>query len=372
MKRGPVGAAIDVFAKRLVHQGLVRPRFRTGAEIVAALGAVQAQDYPGARWALGMRAPALRDAGIEAAFDAGAILRTHVMRPTWHFVAPADIRWLQALTAPRVRRAMGYYHRQLDLDPTLIARSLRVFEKTLSGGRFASRAELSAALKRSGIDATGQRLAHIVVEAELEALVCSGPRRDKQFTYALVDERVPPVPTRDRESSLTELVCRYFTSHGPATVKDFVWWSGLTTKETHEGLALAGYVLEKATIDGLACWFAAGALAGRAAKRPPSPHVLLLSNYDEIGIAYKDRGFTPILKRPAALRDSYAFPHQLMIDGAWVGAWQRVPGARGVGVDVLPYRSLTEGEQRAIAAVSKRYAAFLGVPVALKVLKAMD
>jgi hypothetical protein len=367
-----LGGSIDVFAKRLVNQGLVRPRCSNGAEIVSTLGAVQAQDYPGARWALGMRAPGLSDADIEAEFDAGAIVRTHVMRPTWHFVTPADLRWLQALTAPRVRRAMGYYHRQLDLDPKTITKSLRIIEKTLAGGRFASRAELSAALKRSGIEATGQRLAHIVVEAELDALVCSGPRRDKQFTYALVDERVPPAPARDREWALAELARRYFTSHGPATVKDFVWWSGLTTRETKEGLALAGDALDKAVIDGFECWFGAGAPVGRAAKRPASPHVFLLSNYDEIGIAYKDRGFTPILKRPAELRESYAFPHQLMIDGAWVGAWQRVPGARGIGVDVLPYRSLTKDEKRAIEAEAKRYAKFLGAPVALKVLDAMD
>jgi hypothetical protein len=366
-----VSAPVDVFAKRLVNQGLVKPRFSTGADIVAALGAVQAQDYPGARWAVGMRAPALRDADIEAEFDAGAILRTHVMRPTWHFVSPADIRWLQALTAPRVRRTMGYYHHHYDLEPKIIAKCLRTIEKALTGGRFASRTELSAALKRAGIDATGQRLAHIVVEAELDALVCSGPRIGKHLTYALLEERVPPAPPRDRAWALGELVRRYFTSHGPATVKDFAWWSGLTTRDTKEGLALAGDAVEKATIDGLECWFAAGALNGRQAKRPASPHVCLLSNYDEIGIAYRDRGFTPILTRPDALRASYAFPHQLMIDGAWVGAWQRVPGARGFRVDVLPYRRLTKDETRAIGTVSTRYAAFLGIPVTLSVLDPM-
>ena len=338
---------------------------------MASLGAVQAQDYPGARWALGMRAPHLRDADIEAEFDAGAIVRTHVMRPTWHFVAPADIRWLLALTAPRVRRTMGYYHHHFDLDAKTIAKSLRTIGRALAG-RFLTRAEISTMLKRAGIEATGQRLAHIVVEAELDALVISGPRRGKQLTYALMEERVPPAPGLDREAALAELVRRYFTSHGPATVKDFAWWSGLTVKDTKEGLALAGDSVEHVAVDGLDCWTAAGALAGRAVKRPAAPHVMLLSNYDEFGIAYRDRGFTPILTRPASLRESYAFPHQLMIDGAWVGAWQRVPGARGVGVDVLPYRALTKDEQRAIAAVAKRYTAFLGMPVALRVLDPSD
>jgi hypothetical protein len=246
--------------------------------------------------------------------------------------------------------------------------------RALSGGHFATRAELATVLARAGIDASGQRLAHIVMEAELDALVISGPRRGRQFTYALLEERVPPAPARGREASLAELVRRYFTSHGPATVKDFVWWSGLTTKETKEGLALAGDALERTVIDGLDCWFEAGSLAGRTVKRPASPHVFLLSNYDEIGIAYKDRGFTPMLARPQELGASFAlpFPHQLMIDGAWVGAWQRVPGAKSVGVDVLPYRPLTRDERRAIAAVSKRYATFLGVPVALNVLDVRD
>jgi hypothetical protein len=355
-----------------VNQGLGKPRFSTGAEIVAALGAVQAQDYPGARWALGMRAPSLRDAGVEAEFDAGAILRTHVMRPTWHFVAPADIRWLLALTAPRVQRTMGYYHRHYDLEPKIIGKCLRTIEKALSGGRFASRTELSASLKRAGIEATGQRLAHIVVEAELAALVCSGPRIGKQLTYALLEERVPAAPPRDREWALAELVRRFFTSHGPATVKDFVWWSGLTTRDAKAGLADNADALEKATIDGLECWFAAGALKGRPTKRPASPHVFLLSNYDEIGIAYRDRGFTPILTRPAALGQSYGFPHQLMIDGAWVGAWQRVPRPRGLAVDVLPYRGLTKDEKKGIEAEAKRYSTFLGAPVALTVLDPID
>lgn len=362
---------MDVFAQRLVNQGLIRPQSRTGADIVAALGAVQAQDYPGARWALAMRGPHLRDADLEAEFDAGAIVRTHVMRPTWHFVAPADVRWLQALTGPRVRQAVAYHERQLELDAKVLAKALRTLARALTG-RFLTRGELAAALARAGIDATGQRLAQIVMVAEVEALVISGPRRDRQFTYALLDERVPPAPSLDRDATLVELVRRYFTSHGPATVKDFVWWSGLTVKETKEGLALAGDAVERASLDGFECWFAAGARDRRAPKRPASPHVLLLSNYDEIGIAYKDRGFTPMLKRPSSLGTSYGFPHQLMIDGAWVGAWQRVPDAKGIAIDVLPYRALTKDEQREIAAIARRYQTFLGAPVKLKVLEPVD
>jgi hypothetical protein len=358
-------ARIDLFERRLMNQGLVRSRWRTPVEIVSALGAVQAQDYPGARWALGMRAPQLRDSDVELAFDAGAILRTHVMRPTWHFVAPADIRWLLALTGPRVRRAMAYYQRQHDVDAKIVKRSLTVFERALRGGRVATRGELSAALQRAGIDATGQRLAHLVMEAELDALVCSGPRVGKQFTYALVEERVPPAPALDREAALVELVRRYFTSHGPATIRDFVWWSGLTVHDTKAGLALAGEALERGEIDGFECWSAPASTRTSTSRRRPSPEVYLLSNYDEIGIAYKDRGFVPSLARPASLRDSYAFPHQLMIDGALVGAWQRAPSARGLNIDVLPYRTLTRPERSAIGAVAERYAHFLGAPIKL-------
>src|SRR5262249_24278612 len=188
------------------------------------VGAVQSQDYYGACWALGLRLQGESTAQtIDAAFDAGRILRTHVMRPTWHFVAPADIRWLQALTGPRMIKAWSQFNARLGIDEKVIARSQAVMVKSLEGGRALTRDELDRALQDAAIHQSGLGMAHLMARAERDCLVCSGPRRGKQFTYMLVDERVPPAPPLDPEAALAELVRRYFTSHGPAQVQDFVW-----------------------------------------------------------------------------------------------------------------------------------------------------
>ena len=184
------------------------------------LGAVQAQVYGDAKWALGLRMQRSADAQIEAAFSEGRILRTHVMRPTWHFVAPADIRWMLALTAPRVSAAMAPYNRRLELDATVFRRSQRAIVRALSGGHQLTRQELKVVLQRGGVQADGvQRLAHIVMQAELDAVICSGARRGKQFTYALLDERVPMSRPRSREDAVAELARRYFTSRSRASAR---------------------------------------------------------------------------------------------------------------------------------------------------------
>jgi hypothetical protein len=308
-----------------------------------------------------MRTTGLTDADIEREFDAGSILRTHVMRPTWHFVAPADIRWLLALTGPRIQAANVHYARKLEADGRIAARSRTVLARALEGGRHLTRAELAAALKRARIEAGGQRLAYLVMDAEVCGIVCSGPRRGSQFTYALLDERVPPAPVLERDAALAELARRYVASHGPATVRDFTWWSGLTTRDARNAFALLNADVERLVLDGLEYWLA----PGRDVRRPPSPHVYLLPNYDEFGIAYKDRELFLPLRRPGHIPDGYGFPHMLVIDGQVVGCWQRVPGPNALRVDVLAYRPLSRAETRAVHAAGEQYSRFLGRPVTL-------
>ncbi len=190
------------------------------------MGAMQAQDYPGAKWGIGLRGARLTDAAVEEAFGQGRILRTHLQRPTWHFVAPADIRWMLALTASRVHTANGPCYRRYGLDSTLLARSRQVLERTLAGDRHMTRAELATALRQDGIAAAGMRLAYLMMHAELEGVVCSGARRGKQMTYALLAERAPLATVMPRDQALSALAARYVASHGPATVRDFCWWAG--------------------------------------------------------------------------------------------------------------------------------------------------
>jgi hypothetical protein len=352
--------SLDFISRRLRNQKLARSELQTAREVVDWLGAVQAQDYAGAKWALALRAGGLTDAKIERAFDAGEILRTHVLRPTWHFVTPADIRWMLALTAPRVKAASASYDRKLELDGKLLARTQRAFERALRGGRNLTRTELSAVLQKAGIAASGQRLGHVMLHAELDAVVCSGPRRGKQSTYALFEERVPRARTLARDEALAELAKRFFRSHGPATAKDFGWWSGLAARDARAGIERVGR-LQKETVDGLTFW----SFPSRSTARGASLH--LLPNYDEHFVAYKD-GRGPVEGAdPARVKAFDVFSHWLAIGGRFAGAWRRSAAGASVTLEVRPFRSLTRDEARALDAQVARFARFLDAPVALSV-----
>ena len=295
----------------------------------------------------------MTDAAIERALDEGTIVRTHAMRPTWHFLAAADVRWVQELTSARVHTVNGRIYRKLELDDTTLARARDVLTAELSGGRFATRAELGAALERRRIEASGQRLAYIVMHAELSSVVCSGPRRGRQLTYALLDERVPagrPVP---REEALRRLAHRYFTSHGPARVADFSWWSGLSMRDARAAIAAAEPDLSAGTSGEDTVWSAPRL---RAARRS-APLASLLSVYDEYVVAYRDRrDLGPPEFGERLFRMGNALTSVLAIDGVIAGTWRRTLSRAAVTVDVQPFRKLTKPELVAI----ERATALLG------------
>ena len=219
----------DLLRMRLRNQQLTGTKSRRPQDVVKNLVAMQAQEYAMAKWAIGLRLrQAAADVDIERAFNAGEILRTHVLRPTWHFVAPADIRWLLELTAPRVHTASAYMYRQLDLNAAVFKRSDAILVRALRSEPFLTRNALQAVLARSGVKAAGPRLGYLMMHAELEALICSGPREGRQFTYSLLETRVAAAPVLKREAALMELSRRYFATRGPATAQDFAMWSGLT------------------------------------------------------------------------------------------------------------------------------------------------
>jgi hypothetical protein len=338
----------SVIAQRLAAQRLSRPVSRSAAGIVEWFGAVQAQEYGPARWGVGQRARGLTDADIARAFDAGEILRTHVMRPTWHFVAPQDIRWMQALTGPRVRAASGSVLRITGLDARTLSRSRTVIARALESGTFLTRQELRAALAKARIAAETLRLAYIVMDAELDALICSGPKRGTQFTYALVDERAPRTPARDRDDALGELARRYFQSHGPATVRDFVWWSGLTVREARLAIDIAR--LTRRDHDGVDYW----SMPGRRAGAPAVASAHLLPIYDEYVNAYRDRG---VLFTTPSPPKGVVFMHYLIIDGRYAGTWR--PAAKGSGTATIsPGTRLSAAQKAALDAAMARHAEF--------------
>jgi hypothetical protein len=351
----------NLVTQRLRNQKLTRSELRGAASVVAWLGAVQSQDYAGAKWAVSQRAKGLRESDVEQAFNDGDILRTHILRPTWHFVARADIRWMTALSGPRVNAVNAHYYRKVGLDPKIFARSRAIFERALAGGAHLTRSELASALGRHRIEADGMRLAYLVMRAELDGVICSGPMRGKQFTYALIDERAPDAKRFTREEALAELARRYFSSHGPATVRDYVWWSGLTVADAKAGIACVEPCLSQEVIGDRTYWFAKSSASAPAA----SGTAFLLPNYDEYLIAYKDRdsvlGAAHVYAVTAGTFDAYA--HPLVIHGALAGTWRRTVTTASALVSVSPYERLSRGDRQAITGAVERYAQFLSMPV---------
>jgi hypothetical protein len=325
------------------------------------LVAVQAQDFAGAKWALGLRMREATDEGIEKAFNQGAILRTHLMRPTWHFVTPVDIRWLLALTAPRVHIANASMYRRLELDNAIFNRSNYAMANALQGGKQLTREELRSVLSQVGIEAgDGQRMAYLLMDAELEGVICSGARRGKQFTYALLEDRAPPEKALERQVALAEFARRYFLSRGPASVQDFAKWSGLTIAEARDGLEAVKTQFENEMLDGQTYWFSATGPPSSAAS--PSAH--LLSIYDEYVSAYKDRGAIIDENHGARLWEmGNALSYIIVLDGQVLGTWRRTLRRTEVAIELNPFERLSAAEERAVDSAAGRYGAFLGLPV---------
>ena len=347
----------EIAHQRLHNQSLTSAAFEKPVDVVAWLGAVQAQDYPGALWAIGLRMQNATAAAIEQAMADGAIARTHVMRGTWHFVAPADIRWMLALAAPRMIASSAHYYRQLELDDATFAASNAVFAQTLRGGRQLTRRELAAALERAGISPKGLRLTFLLSRAELDAVIASGARRGKQFTYALLDEIVPVARTFARDEALAELARRYFTSHGPATLQDFAWWSGLAAAEARAGLEMVKSQLIAEAIDGRTYWLSPSTPTAKVA--PPSAY--LLPPYDEYTVAYKDR--SAVLDPAYADQTGYGLGPTIAVNGQIVGAWKRTLAKDAIMITHSLFTALNEAETCALAASANRYGTFFERPV---------
>ena len=325
------------------------------------MGAVQAQDYAGAKWALAQRTNGTTDAAIDQAFNAGAILRTHVLRPTWHFVTPADIRWMLALTAPRVNATLAYNYRRFGLDDDVFRTSNATLARTLQGGKHRTRQELTDALQAAGLRTEALGYLHLLLRAELDAVICSGALRGKQHTYALLDERAPHAGTPTRDEALAELTHRYFTGHGPATAKDYAWWSGLTAADVNTGLALVKSRLAHAEVDGTRYWFSPSAPLAHSGT--PTAH--LLPNFDEYTVGYTDRSAACRVLHANGLDASpfVILGNVIVLDGQIVGTWKRAPQKRTVSLEARPFLPLPATALQHITIAAERYSAFVTLPL---------
>jgi hypothetical protein len=289
---------------------------------------------------------------VDTAFDEGRILRTHVLRPTWHYVARDDLRWLMALSGPVVDAGNARRYRELELDARTRARATDVIVEAVTEGPL-TRQELVEVLRRGGIAADGQRMPHLLMHAELHAAICSGPLRGRQQTYVAFDERVPPAMGPTGDDALAELARRYVTTRGPVTARDFGWWSGLRAADVHRALAAVDS-LESAVVDGRTYWF------GERRRPLRGTKVDLVQCYDEVIISYtesRDVLAGPDVSFPVPLHvDGYT--HVVLLDGRLLGHWRVVRQRGAEVVETRLARAVTDEEAAAVEKATTHYLDF--------------
>lgn len=353
----------DITALRLQNQQIAGPRFTAPEEVVSWLGAVQAQEYHWAKWAIGLRLATATDTTIEQAIAAKKIIRTWPMRGTLHFIAADDVRWWLALLAPRVLARSNGRHRQLALDEAIFARAQTILADALQGGQALTRPEIMALLERHGIATDGQRGYHILWQAAQTGLICFGVMEGKQPTFVLLDEWAPPGKSLTGEAALAELARRYFRGHGPATVQDLVWWSGLTLTEARAALEMVRPELRQERMDDQTYWLAADV----PAFEQTAPAAYLLAAFDEYLLGYKDRraALDPAPAAAVAPGGNGVFMPLIVVNGRVAGIWKRAIKKETVTITLHPFAPFSPAEEEAVAHAAGRYGAFVGKRVVL-------
>ncbi|MDQ6898615.1 MAG: winged helix DNA-binding domain-containing protein [Candidatus Dormibacteraeota bacterium] len=348
---------LDIIRRRQRNQRLTREALGTAPEVVAWLGAVQAQEYEEAKWSVGQRLTTGTEFQVERALTEGTILRTHILRPTWHLVSRPDIRWLLRLTSARVQAVNAHYYRRLELDAATLNQATDLLVNSLRDGQAHTRVTLVEKLLSAGIQGDGVRLALILMHAELEGVIASGPRQGRQHTYALLEAGSTSTLDADREAALAELTLRYFRSHGPAAIRDFSWWSSLTTADIRTGLALNRTTLESWTDREGRAWFGPGDRGQPGDER----QAFLLPTYDESVVAYQS--LRNVFDGSASGRT--LLPRPLVIAGRTLGTWKRTPAKRSAVVDVSVGRPLSTEESVQLREAVERFSRFHGLPAEL-------
>jgi hypothetical protein len=347
----------QIALRRLHTQQIARTHFKQPGALLTWLGAIQGQDYAGTKWTLGLRLPGSKDADIERALAGKAIVRSWILRGTLHFAAAEDLRWMIELVAERLISGSARRYRELELDEKTLVRSNDLLVKSLQGGQRRTRPELFAMLEQNGISTLGQRGVHLLQRASLDGLICQGETQRNQPTFFALEE-LPAASTLSRDEALAELARRYFTSRGPATLQDFVWWSGLSTADARAGLDAVQEQLLQEVVEGQTYYCS----PATPAVQDTSPAAYLLPGFDEYLLAYKDR--RAVLDDPLYQRKTPTngmLPATIVIDGKVTGTWRRAFKKETVSLQANPFRELNKEEQAALVAAGKRYAVFLGM-----------
>ncbi len=332
---------LDIANSRLHSQHITKEKFKTAADIVSWMGAMQAQDYDMSKWALGVRLPSSTEEDIEKAIDSGKIIRTHVLRPTWHLVSADSIYWMLELTAPRIKSTMASRDRELELTDTLLKKSNVLLEKALIGNKHLTREELVAKLNQASIPTNDNRASHILLHAELDGIICSGASKDKKQTYALLQERVSQPKQITKEEALGRLAKTYFSSHGFATLQDFVWWSGLSVGDAKKAMEMIKSDFIQVQVEGDVYWV----VNSFAESKKNSSSVYLLPAFDEFIISYKNRtAYISIEHQKKAFTSNGIFKPVIVVNGKVTGIWKRTIKTENVLIEMEffgPHNELT-------------------------------
>ena len=319
----------ELLGRRMAAQCLSGPETsRAPEETVTRLGAVQAQDSAMTLWAVAVRTPGNSPAQVCQAIDDGRLVRTHILRPTWHLLAAKDLRWMLDLTGPRISRAAETWHRQTGLSADVRSRARKVVEKALAEGP-KTREELMVRVGGAGLPVGGHLPSHYLMDAEIAGLVCSGPRRDTATTYDLMDRRIPPASPLPGEDMLAMLARRYITGHGPATHRDFGWWAGMPLSEAKKGLESCSPALGSVVYEGETYWF------DREIQPSLDEGFRWLPAFDEYLIAYTDRTAALDLElQPRAFTKNGIFNPVVLHRGRVAGVWKKKETAHAVSLTV--------------------------------------
>jgi len=341
---------------RLQTQQISYQQFTQAADLVRHLGAVQSQDFNMALWALGVRLPGSSQNTIEAAINKGKILRTHVLRPTWHFVYPDDIGWMLDLTSRSLRSVMNARNKQLGLTAKVFLKSNSLIEKALSENGPLTREELMEMLQRSNINTSENRSSHLLYSAEIDKLICSGPMKNKKTTYTLYSAQVKKNEKLEKEEALSRLAVKYFKSHGPATIKDFSWWGGINQRDARIGTEASSKNLQQEKISGETYW-----IPRDLKLQPFKKTVHFLPAYDEFTISYKDR--TPSLHnnhRGKIISVNGIFNPLIIIEGQVAGMWKRSSVKDNVSIQLEFFEKPGKKKESIVWEEAEKYAAFFG------------
>jgi len=341
---------------RLESQQIAGTTFKTPKEIVRWMGAMQAQDFYMAKWAVGIRLPTSTDRIVQQAIDSHEILRTHLLRPTWHFVSADDIYWMLELSAPQVKALMKSGNKSLELTNSVFKKSNSIIERALEGNKHLTREELMTILQQAKINTDSIRSAYLMMQAELDKIVCSGITKDKKQTYTLLSERVKKSKTLHKEEALAQLAQRYFTSHCPATVQDFRWWSGLPAADARQALELVKKNFISEIIGTQTYWLT----NSFSSSKKEEASLYLLPAYDEFTISYKDRTASLQAEHHArSISINGIFKPTIVINGEVKGLWKRTFKGEKVSIETNFLKSPQKGLKKSIEKAAVSFGNFL-------------